>query len=131
MIRRIKIVITRIKAKLYEEKGDYLLAIKSMEEAANLGCAKTQNELGAILLSGEMIESDPSKAMSWFKKAADQGFMYAQANVAWGYYSGKGLTQSYPLAISWYTKAAEQGHHESQYNLVPLENRCMEKHLNS
>lgn len=92
-------------------------AFNRIMQAAHLGDANAQNELGIHYASGEGVEKDLTEAVKWYKKAADNGDMYARANIGSAYYYGNGVTQSYKLALQWYKRAAEQGHKESQYNL--------------
>jgi TPR repeat protein len=56
-------------------------------------------------------------AVSWYRKAAEQGIADAQVNLGNMYASGQGVPQDYAAAVSWYRKAAEQGYAGAQYNL--------------
>ena len=51
------------------------------------------------------------------KPKAEQGFAYAQFNLALMYDKGEGVPQDYKEAVKWYTKAAEQGDADAQTNL--------------
>lgn len=51
-------------------------------------------------------------------KAAEQGDVAAQHNLAVMYAKGNGTKQNYKKAAEWYEKAAEQGFAEAQYNLA-------------
>ncbi len=55
-------------------------------------------------------------AMTWFRKAADQGNAAARNNVAWLCQNGWGVKQDYPEAMAWYRKAADQ---RQSNDLVP------------
>ena len=57
------------------------------------------------------------EAVTWFRKAAEQGLAKAQYNLGVSYANGRGVTQSYTEAVKWYRKAAEQGVAKAQYNL--------------
>ena len=57
------------------------------------------------------------EAAKWFRKAAEQGHVYAQYNLGYCYDSGEGVTQNYEEAAKWYRKAAEQGRVEAQFSL--------------
>ncbi len=54
-----------------------------------------------------------TKAVSWYRKAAEQGYAKAQYNLGLMY----SQEQDYTKAVSWFRKAAEQGYAEAQYNL--------------
>ena len=57
------------------------------------------------------------KAVEYYRKAAEQGEMYAQKNLGWMYENGRGVAQSDMEAVKWYRKAAEQGEMYAQNNL--------------
>ncbi len=66
---------------------------------------------------GEGVPQDYAQAMSWYKKAAEQGNAFAQFNLGLMYEKGRGVPQDDGQAVVWYKKAAEQGHAIAQYNL--------------
>ena len=51
------------------------------------------------------------------KKAAEQGDINAQCDLASMYYIGKDVPQNYAEALKWYKKAAEQEHPVAQFGL--------------
>jgi len=61
---------------------------------------------------------DFEQATKWHAKAAEQGNIEAQFNLARKYYKGEGILQDYKKAVEWYTKAAKQGDAEAQFNLA-------------
>ena len=62
-------------------------------------------------------KGDYAAAVSWYRKAAEQGNASAQNNLGVMYDIGRGVTQDYAAAVSWYRKAADQGDADAQYNL--------------
>ncbi len=58
-----------------------------------------------------------SKATYWWLKAAQQGVVAAQYNLAMCYDNGQGVTRDYYEANKWYRKAAENGYSEAQVTL--------------
>jgi TPR repeat protein len=60
---------------------------------------------------------DYAGAMSWYRKAADQGDANAQNNVGDLYFYGRGVAQDYAQAMFWYRKAADQGYTWGQFNV--------------
>ena len=78
-------------------------------------------------------ETDPVAQVNWgnasvrggdyktaavlFKKAAEQGVVVAQCNLAIMYRDGQGVSQDYKEAFFWFMKAAEQGDPMSQYSI--------------
>jgi len=58
-----------------------------------------------------------SKAVVYFKKAAEQGHTFAQFSLGDMYNKGLGVPQDYKQAVAWYRKSAEQGYVSAQLNL--------------
>jgi TPR repeat protein len=55
------------------------------------------------------MPKDFIQAVSWYRKAADQGLPYAQASLGNCYLVGEGVAKDYAEAFAWYKKAANQG----------------------
>jgi TonB family protein len=72
---------------------------------------------GAAYYLGKGVTKDDAAAVSWFRKAADQGNATAQYNLGIMYRDGTGVAKDDAAAVSWYRKAADQGDANSQYNL--------------
>src|SRR5205823_2010478 len=64
--------------------------------------------------SGEGVAKDTAKAAQWYKKAAEQGDVSAQHNLAVLYATGEGVAKDAAKAAEWFRKAAEQGDPSSQ-----------------
>ena len=60
---------------------------------------------------------DDEKAIEWFEKAAEQGFISAQQALGVMYEHGFGADQDDSMAMRWYGKAAAQGHNDAQANI--------------
>lgn len=56
-------------------------------------------------------------ANSWYRKAATQGSLSAEINLADDYEAGKGMTRNYARANFWFRKAAERGDAAAEYSL--------------
>lgn len=79
---------------------------------------EAQNQIGEDYYYGRNgKEQDYAKATRWYRKAADNGHMYAQYNLGWCYEKGLGVAALPVEAAKWYRKAAEQGYAPSQCNL--------------
>ncbi|MDB4786088.1 sel1 repeat family protein, partial [bacterium] len=63
------------------------------------------------------VPKDDTKAVKWYRKAAEEGFATAQFNLAYIYYQGEVVPQDYAEALKWNRRAAEQGVVEAQANL--------------
>ena len=60
---------------------------------------------------------DYSKAVEWYRKAAEQDYADAQNSLGFMFLNGKGVEQSDTEAVEWFRKAANQGYAAGQYNL--------------
>ena len=82
-----------------------------LQQAADLKDPDAQNALGMLYTYGEMgLPKNESTANEWFLKAAEQGNMEAQFNLAASYKYGSGTNVDMEKALFWYRKAAEQNH---------------------
>lgn len=61
---------------------------------------------------------DEPDNIKYFRKAAEQGFVDAQINLAVYYTTGEGVPVDLEKATYWFMKAAEQGDAQAQYNLA-------------
>ena len=97
------------------EKADCL---KTIKEVASKGLAAAQYNLGIIHHTGQGVPQSDALAVEWYRKAADQGNIYAQYNLGYKYRDGSvGLPQSDALAVEWFRKAADQGCADAQNDL--------------
>ena len=62
-------------------------------------------------------KNDYSRAVYWYKKAAEQEDVEAQYNLGVCYENGYGVTKDTEQAFYWYNKSAEQGYAQAQCNL--------------
>ena len=60
--------------------------------------------------NGLGVEQNYIEALNWYRKAADQGNVYAQSNLGDMCYNGYGVEQNYAEAVGWYKKAADKGY---------------------
>ena len=63
------------------------------------------------------VRQDSIEAVSWYRKAAEQGDVRGQFGLGMRYYNGEGVTQDLVKAASWFRKAAEQGNPQAQLML--------------
>lgn len=87
--------------------------VQELLKEAKAGDAAAQFKLARAYKKGQGVPKDAEEALKWFKKAALQGHLKAQYNLALMYDS----LQQYEDAFIWYEKAAEKGDGSSQYNL--------------
>lgn len=63
------------------------------------------------------MPQDYAEALTWYRRAAEQGHADAQYEIGHLYHNGHGVSQSYAEAAQWYRRAAEQGHAKAQFLL--------------
>ena len=86
-------------------------------EAAKLGHAIAQYNLGVMLSKGQGCEKNPAAAHEWYEAAAEQDIPEAQFALAEAYYNGVNVKQDLQLAKAWYQRAAKLGHKGSMARL--------------
>lgn len=82
------------------------------------GSAAAQNKLALIYLSGKGVEVDNSKALQWFRKAADQNYPEAQYNLGSCYENGTGTEKDMKTAMQLYFSAAQNGYAKALQKIV-------------
>jgi len=70
---------------------------------------QAQYTLGIMYDNGQGVIQDDQQAVSWYRKAAEQGHAEAQFNLGFMYSKGLGVTQDDQQAASWYRRAGQQG----------------------
>ena len=55
-----------------------------------------------------VLPQDDKSAVSYYRLAANQGYAFAQCNLAAMYEDGRGVHRDYKQALTWYRKAADQ-----------------------
>lgn len=91
------------------ESGDYQTAFEKWEPLAKKGDALAQFNLALLYHSGAGgVEANEQKAVSWYLKAADNGYYYAQEYMAVGYKEGWfGLKKDVKQAAYWQKRLDE------------------------
>jgi hypothetical protein len=72
---------------------------------AEAGDAEAEWKLGNFYFTGKGAVKDGTEAEKWYRKSAEQGYAYAQANLGAIYLDKKDYNES----MKWSLKAAEQG----------------------
>jgi hypothetical protein len=109
--------LNQVSAKAAGYQKDYDVCAQSAEGAAASYCTGGNYLLGRNLATGQPMAKDPAQAFQNTLKAAEQGYMPAEAAVGMMYASGKGVEINYAEAAKWWTKAAEAGHVLAAFNL--------------
>ncbi len=101
----------------YDNKGNYVEALRLYRKAAVQGHALAQNSIGLMYFTGKGVSPDAKQAVYWLQKAAEQGPSDAQNNLGAMYSIGNGVSRDAKQAVHWYQKAAKQGLAVAQLNL--------------
>lgn len=67
--------------------------------------------------AGERVLKNETLAVSWYRKAAEQGYAAAQNDMGYCYKYGVGVARDYAMAVSWFRKASGKGYAAAQYEL--------------
>ena len=86
---------------------------KLLEEAIE-GDMVAQCEVGLYYERNRMYD----KAVFWLEKAAEQGYDYAQYQLAINYEKGLGVTKDYEKAAYYFLLSAKQGFKSSMFELA-------------
>ena len=86
--------------------GNYVKAARWYQEAAVLGHASAQGQLGFMCQIGQGVGRDYAEAVKWNRMAAEQGFAPAQFNLALLYGEGRGVPRDDVQAYMWLNVAA-------------------------
>jgi TPR repeat protein len=80
-----------------------------MRLAAEAGQVDAQMTLGMRLLSGDGVDKNATEALSWFQRAANQGFGRAQSQLGLLYAQGIGVPKDLVVAHAWLSLAVDSG----------------------
>lgn len=99
---------------------DEYYAFELYSRAADFGFAPSQFRLGTCYELGLMgVERDPALSITWYSKAAVQGYPEAELALAGWYLDGSGklLKRDQITSFRWVKKAAERGYPKAIYVL--------------
>ncbi|MCH7937956.1 MAG: sel1 repeat family protein [Proteobacteria bacterium] len=83
-------------------------AFDAAEEGAKKGKPLAQFKLGLMYYKGRGTARDYTKAVHWWRRAAEQGFTEALNNLGMSYGNGDGVEQDYVQAHKWFDLAASR-----------------------
>lgn len=94
-------------------------SLRLLHQAAARHYVAAEEALGIYAEQGIGIpQPAPEEAMEWFRKAALQGSLDAETNIALMYADGVGVAKDRAQAIAWFRLAAEGGEAAAEYNLA-------------
>lgn len=92
----------------------YQAAFSSFSDAATVGNAAAQYELGECYYFGKGVSTDYTKAIYWYQQAAKQGNGDAEQALGYCYHFGKGVQVDYIKAFRFFCDAARKGNKFAQ-----------------
>lgn len=104
-------------AVLWATAGWAGVGLEALQQRAQAGDPRAQNQLGEAYLEGRGHPRDDQAAVAWFRRAAEQGYAEAQYNLSVCYANGQGVRQDDGETAKWTRLAAEQGVAGAQYGL--------------
>jgi TPR repeat protein len=110
-------------------RGDYATAFRDLSALAEKGDARAQFDIGFMHANGWGVPRNPAGAITWYRKAADQGLPIAQHFLGLAYVNGEGVQVDDAEAARWFARAAAQGFAQAQYmfGLMNLDGRGVQK----
>ncbi|MEB0280865.1 MULTISPECIES: tetratricopeptide repeat protein [unclassified Mucilaginibacter] len=106
------------KSKDFLSQGDTKNAAPFLKQAAELGNAEAQYNLGYCYQQGIEVPKNDSIANTWLLKSAKQGWLNAQFKIAYSYAAGRGTNKNDIQAFFWSLQCAKQGDPECMFNVV-------------
>lgn len=104
-----------------DDDGDVIRIDPSGDQMSDEGGSRDdpemQTKIGNRYKTGEGVDKNYETAVSWYRKAADQGFAGAQNNLAVMYEKGLGVPKDDFEAAKWYRRAAEKQESHAQHSL--------------
>lgn len=100
------------------EKQEFDKAIPILKQAAELGNAESQYNLGYCYRAGAGIEQNTDKAIYWFSKSADLAFNDGLYQMMMAYGNGDGVEQNHNKAFEYGLKCAENGDETCMWNVI-------------
>ncbi|RLA74275.1 MAG: hypothetical protein DRG78_21465 [Epsilonproteobacteria bacterium] len=102
---------------LKESKSQEISTLKNVQshKVSEIDNAEEQRTLGEI---NEKVYHNIPKAVQLYKKAANQGNLYAQLRLGNLYKKGVGIRRDDQQAAHWFLQAAKQGDSVAQYNIA-------------
>ena len=71
--------------------GDYATALRGLSPLAEGGDARAQFDIGFMHAYGWGVQRNPAEALTWYRKAANQGLQIAQHFLGLAYANGEGV----------------------------------------
>ena len=91
------------------DKERYPEAVPFLEMADRRDIPSAQYILGQMYASGKGVETDPQRALRYFRKASDNGMPYADADLGVCYYNGFGCEPASAASVAGAKRLVAEG----------------------
>ena len=96
---------------------DRVNGLRMFEKSAKLGYSNAQKQMGYIYLTGQTVEPDTLKAISWYKLAAKHKLTDVMYLLGKLYVNGKGIDRDGDIAFEYFKESADSGYVHSELPL--------------
>lgn len=102
----------------FDKKALTTSNVSAIKSKADAGEAWAQDIIGELYNGGlSGYTKNLPKCVEWYRKSADQGYVWGLVNLACRYDGGEGVSENMYKAFEYFKKAAELGNAEAQYGL--------------
>lgn len=105
-------------SKKFIETKEFDKALPLLKQAAQLGNAESQYNLGYCYEAGIVVPKNAEKAMEWYYESAEQGYNDALYKMMMAYGTGNGADLNHELAFQYATKCANNNDATCMFNLI-------------
>jgi TPR repeat protein len=91
-------------------RADKLDGLAILNDLAGDGSAVAMWKIAIAFASGTVLKKDMSRALGWFRSAADKGLGVAMSDLGYYYAEGDGVAKDPRQAVHWFERAAAVGH---------------------
>ncbi len=105
-------------------------SIAELQKLADSGDPAAQNELGVRYRIGADVEKDPAKAVTWYLKAARQGYAKAYFNLGAAYYNGDGVPVNIDDSCAYFIFSSDAGDQRGMEALARTRSETSVRELN-
>ena len=103
----------------------------ALKAQAENGDGDAQESLGVMYENGQGVSQDYVEAAKWYRREAEQGYIWGEVNIGRCYYTGAGVPKNYVEAYKWLNLAsAHTGNNDTESKLVEYSAKLREGMVN-
>lgn len=104
-------------------RADKLDGLAILNDLARDGHAVAMWKIGIAYASGTVLKKDMTRALSWYRSAAEKGLGAAMSDLGYYYAEGDGVPKNPAEAVRWFEQAAAVGHPGGMRNFALMLDR--------